>query len=67
MEIVRFLDKDDNENKIFPIPSSARAWTSVILEGKCDSRRHALSLSVVLAKTSYQMLEIVSFSDWERA
>ena len=24
IEIVRLLDKDDNENKIFPIPSSAR-------------------------------------------
>ena len=38
----RFWDEDDNNNnEIFSILPSARAWTSVILAGKCASRRHS--------------------------
>ena len=40
--------------------SSARAWTSVILAAKRDSRRHSTTSfteNVVVTKTSYQMLE----------
>ena len=47
----------------------ARARTNVILAGKCASRRHStrsFSENVVVAKTSYQMLGILSFSDRER-
>ena len=49
--------------------SSARAQTNVILAGKCGSRRQSTSFSenVVVAETSYQMLEFLSFSDRERA
>ena len=50
--------------------SCARARTSVILAGKCDSRRHSttnFSENVVVAKTSYQMLRILLLSDRERA
>ena len=52
------------------ILSSARARTHVILAGKSDSRRHSstsFSVDVVVAKTSYQMLGILSFSDREKA
>ena len=45
------------------------AWTSVILAGKSGSRRHSstsFSENVVVAETSYQMLEILSFCDRER-
>ena len=44
--------------------------TNVILAGKCDSHRHStttFSENVVVAKTSYQMLGILSFSNQERA
>ena len=47
-------------NAIFPILSSARARTKVILAGKCGSRRHSttsFSENVVVAETSYKMLE----------
>ena len=40
--------------------SSAREWTSVILAGKQDSRRHSTTSFAendVVTKTSYQMLE----------
>ena len=60
-ESFRFKDEDDNEYKIFPILSSALAWTSVILAGKRDSRRHSttsFSENVVVAGTSYQILEV---------
>ena len=58
VEIVRFLDKDDNE-KIFPIPSMrarepASFWREYVIAVVMF-----LSLSVVMAKISYQMLEIV--------
>ena len=41
-----------------------------ILAGKRDSRRHSVmsfSENVVVAETSYQMLEIISFCKRERA
>ena len=53
--------KDHNDYEIFSILSSARAWTSVILAGKRDSRLHStrsFSENVVVAKTSYQILEV---------
>ena len=56
--------------RLFPILSSACARTNVILAGKCGSRRQSttsFSEHVVVAKTSYQMLQIFSFSDLERA
>ena len=43
---------------------------SVILAGKRGSRRHSttsFSANVVVAKTSYQMLEVLSFMDGESA
>ena len=50
--------------------SSARAWGSVVLAEKRGSRRHSttsFSKSVVLAGTSYQMLEVLAFCNLERA
>ena len=50
--------------------SSARVRAGVILAGKCVSRRQSTASfreNVVVAKTSYQMLEILSFSDREKA
>ena len=44
--------------------SSARAWTSVILAGKRVSHRHSttnFSENVVVAETSYKVLEVLSF------
>ena len=58
------------ENDFFSILSSARARTNVILAGKRGSRRHStmsFSENVVLAKTSYQILEVLSFCNRERA
>ena len=58
LESFRFWDEDDYEYEIFSILSIARAWTSVILAGKRDSRRHSttsFSENVVVAGTSYQM------------
>ena len=58
LESFRFLDEYDYEYEIFSILSSAHAWTSVILAGKRDSRRHSttsFSENVVVAGTSYQM------------
>ena len=54
----RFFDEDDYEYKIFSILSIGQAWTSVILAGKRDSRRHtrtSFSKEVVVAGRSYQM------------
>ena len=70
LDSFRFQDEDDNEIKISSILSSARASISVILAGKCGSRRHSdtsFGENLVVAKTSYQMLGILSFSDRERA
>ena len=50
--------------------SIARAWDSVILAGKRGSSRHSttsFSESVVVAETSYQMLEVLPFCNLERA
>ena len=47
-----------------------RARTNVILVGRRDSRRHsttAFGENIVMAKTSYQKLGILSLSDRERA
>ena len=63
---IRFQD----EYEIFSILSSARAWTSVILVGKRGSRRQSTTsfiASVVVAGTSYQMLEVLAFCNRERA
>ena len=69
LETFRFWDEYDNEYEIFSVLSSARAWTSVILAGKRDSRRYSttsFSENVEVAETSYQMLEVLSFCDQER-
>ena len=69
LETFRYCDEYDNECEIFSILSIARAWTSVILAGKRGSRRHStasFSENVEVAKTSYQMLEVLSFCDRER-
>ena len=50
--------------------SSAHGRAGVILAGKSDSHRHSttsFSENIVVAKTSYQMLGILSFSKRERA
>ena len=47
-----------------------RARTNVILAGRRDSRRHSTTSfcgNIVVAKTGYQMLGILSFSDRESA
>ena len=56
--------------EIFSIVSIARAWGNVILAGKRGSGRHSttsFSESVVVAGTSYQMLEVLPFCNLERA
>ena len=56
MESFRFEDEDEYE--IFSILSSVRAWASVILAGKRDSRRHSTNgfrENIGVAGTSYQM------------
>ena len=61
LESFRFWDEDGYQYEIFPILSSARAWTSVILAGKRDSSRHSttrFSENVVVARASYQILEV---------
>ena len=48
--------------------NKACAWTSVISAGKCDNRRHfttSVRETVVVAETSYQMSEVLSFCDRE--
>ena len=70
LESFRFEGEEDYESEFFPILSSARARTNVILAGKFGSRRQSttnFSEHVVVAKKSYQMLEILSLSDRERA
>ena len=61
LESFRLQDQNDYEYEIFSIVSSARAWGSQILAGKRGNRRHSttsFSKSVVVAETSYQMLEV---------
>jgi len=70
IENFKFEDEADYEYEIFSILSSAREWASVILAEKRDSRRHfktGFSENVVLAGTSYQMQEVLSFCCRERA
>ena len=65
----RFEDQDDHEEEIFLILRSARACTSVSLAEKRDSCRHSTigySENVVVAETSYQVLEPLSLCDRER-
>ena len=50
--------------------SSTRVQSNFILAGKSDRHCHSTTSvgeNVVVAKTSYQMLGILSFSDQERA
>ena len=68
-QIERF-DENDYEYEIFSIVISAHACRSVTLAGKRGSRRHSttsFSESVVLAGTSYQMLEVLAFCNRERS
>ena len=70
IESCRFWDEDDYEHRVFLLLSSALVWASVSLAGKRDSRRHSttsFSEYVVVAETSHQMLEVLSFWNWERA
>ena len=57
--------------KIFSIPRSTCARDQhLIVVGKCDSNLHSttsFSENVVVARTSYKMLGILLFSDWEMA
>ena len=56
--------------EIFSILNSTHMWDSVIWVGKRDSRYHptsSFSENVIVAETSYQMLEVLSFCDRERA
>ena len=65
-----FSPAHDYKYEIFSILTSARGLTIVILAGKCGSYRNSttrFSENVVVAKTSYQMLEILSFCDGESA
>ena len=58
LESFWFWDEDDYKYEIFSMLSIAHAWTSVILAGKRDSRRHSttsFSENVVVAGTGYQM------------
>ena len=69
LETFRYWDEYDNECEIFPKLSSAPAWTSVISAGARGSRRHSttsFSKNVEVAKTSYQMLEVLTFCDRDR-
>ena len=69
-ESFRFEDEGDYESEFFPILSSAHARANVILAGKFGSRRQSTSSfsgKVLVAKTSYQMIEILLFSGRERA
>ena len=70
IEIFRFWDEHDYEYGIFSIVRSARAWGSVILAGKRDSPSHCTTSfreNVVVAKTRYQMLEVLSLCNREGA
>ena len=64
LESFRFSDEYYYEYEILSILSRARAWASIILAGKCGSRRHSATSfieNVEVAETSYQMLVILSF------
>ena len=64
------MNEYDDEFEILSVLSSVRAWNSVILAGKRDRRRRSspsFSENVVVAETSYQMLEVLSFCDRDKA
>ena len=66
----RFEDAERLRVGDYLILSIARSLTNVILAGKRDSCRYfttSLSLNVVVAETSYQMLDVLLFCDPERA
>ena len=66
IESFRLSDEDDNENEFLSILSNPHARTNSILARKCDSHRHSTTSfneNVVVAKTSFYMLGILSFSD----
>ena len=70
VETFTFQDAYDYEYQVFLILSGVRAWASVILAGKRGSRRHSTTsfrANVVVAKTRYQMSEVLSFCDRESA
>ena len=72
LETFRFWEEDDYEVEIFSILSSARAWTSVIFAGNVIAvvillRTGAAAENIVVAETSYQMLEVLSFGAPEKA
>ena len=65
-----YMNEYDDEYEILSMLSSVRAWNSVILAGKRGSRRRSpssFSVNIVVAETSYQMLEILSCCYRERA
>ena len=71
LERFRVKEDDDYEYEIFLILSSACAWTSDILAGN-HVIAFAISLrgfseNVLVAETSYQMLEVLQFFHRERA
>ena len=56
--------------RFLSIPNSTHMWASVIWVGKRDSCYHptsSFSENVIVAETSYQMLEVLPFCDRERA
>ena len=70
LESFRFEEDNNYEYKIFSILSIAGTWTSVILAGKHDGHDHSVkkfSMYVIVMETSYQILEVLSFCDWEMA
>ena len=70
LESLRFEENNNYEYKIFLILSIAGTWTGAILAGKHDSHGHSgtkFRMNVVVVEMSYQMLEVLSFCDLERA
>ena len=71
LDSFKLLEEDDLENEIFPILCPrAREPTSFWRENVIAMHRHSttsFSENVLVAKTSYQMLGISSFSDREKA
>ena len=69
METFRFQDENDYKKDISSILSThAHTRTSIILAGKHDNHHHS-SLRVLarMAETRYQMLEVFSFCDPQKA
>ena len=71
LETFRFYGEDDYEDKIFSILSRAQVWTRQCRFGwELDSSCHSatgFSEKVVVAETSYQIIEVLLFCDQERA